>query len=156
LRADNDDGEGTIEIVKMLGVMVLTSFEVLREHDLFKPDSTVKNIGIIVLLILDFLESDAVDLDNKWACEVVRLCSEAGFDLKQMLRKQVDLSKKDLVSLEAQFELKHRDEDADGGYKFWAEKADWVPKDDEKEEEDGFVERMWYRWDWEMEVSYPG
>jgi hypothetical protein len=35
----NEDGEGVREIIEMIGLMVLTSFEMLNEHDLFKPDS---------------------------------------------------------------------------------------------------------------------
>ncbi|TVY84361.1 hypothetical protein LSUE1_G000887 [Lachnellula suecica] len=93
---DNEDGDCVVEIVEMLDLMVLTTFSALSEHDLFKSDSEILNIGIISLLLLEFIHGPGVDLDCGWGPEVVRLCDEAGIDLDKEVRKQVYLTRKDL------------------------------------------------------------
>lgn len=124
----NEDGLGVEEIIHMLGVMVLTSFSMLSEHSLFKPDSEVKNISIMSLLLLEFLQGPATDFDCVWGPEVVRLCDEAGFELDKDLRKQIKLTKENLQDM--------RD-------------IAWIPEDDSSEEGS---ERMCYPWDWKLEV----
>lgn len=142
----------------MLGVMVLTSYDVLSEHGLFKSDSDVKNIGIMSLILLEFLKDEASDLDPNWGCEVVRLCDEAGIELEKDVRKQVDVSKEHLKELRDFYMEKKevsefgRDDGCDGnGYLGFAKKKNWRSRDDIGE--DG---KMWYRWDWSVEVSLEG
>lgn len=96
---DTDDADSVHEIINMLGLMIFTCFSVLAEHDLFKPDSEVKNIEICCLILLEFLVKDCVDFEIEWACEIVRQCYEAGFDLDGFVRKQVNIKKKDLQGL---------------------------------------------------------
>jgi hypothetical protein len=136
----------------MIGVMVLTCFDVLYEHSLFKPDSEIKNLAIISLLLLEFIEGDAIDLDCKgWGVEIVRLCDEAGIDLMKELRKQVRVKEKTIDDYRAiHTEKKHSefgDEKTDGnGYIVFSKKKGW------KREDDILYDRMWYRWDWALEV----
>jgi hypothetical protein len=143
------------EIIEMLGLMLLTSYDMLSEHDLFKSNSEIKNIGIMSLLLLEFLES-ASDMGCGWGCEVVRLCDESGIELDKEVRKQVSVSKKSLKDMrEVYMEKKQAsdfgvDGDCDGnGYMAFANKANWEPEDDMG----GDSEKMWYRWDWALEVS---
>lgn len=147
------------EIANMMGTMVLTCYAVLAEHSLFKPDSEVKNISIISLLILEFIKGDGADLYCYWDCEVVRLCSDAGIDLEKGLRKQIRLTREFtewmLVSREDKKESSPwspADEYDGDGYMAAAKMQDWTPEDDF---DDSFScrTRMWYRWDWAMEVS---
>jgi hypothetical protein len=153
----NEDGDSVKSIAQLLGLIVLTSYSVLSEHSLFKPDSKVKNIGIMSLLLLEFIEGPGCDLDCGWGCEVVRQCDEAGIQLDKEIRKQVNFTKKNLKDMRAMHKEKKEASDFDlaleydqDGYKAFAEKMDWTPKDDM-----GDDEKMWYRWDWELEASFP-
>jgi hypothetical protein len=99
----NEDGEGVEEHAEMLGLMVLTCIDALKEHDLFTPNSEVKNIPIICLIALEFAVQSCQDLEITWACEVVRLCDDAGIKLDDHVRKQVNISKKDLKKLRGEY-----------------------------------------------------
>jgi hypothetical protein len=163
-REVNEDGPGVKTVVDMLGLMILTSYDVLSEHNLLKSDSELKNIEIMSLLILEFLSVWASDLECTWGCEVVRLCDEAGMQLDKHIRKQVSVSKKEIEDFRAEYTEKKEaseyaeDEESEGnGYKAFALKKDWAPENDLVPDnvEDGFglgPERLWYRWDWKLEV----
>jgi hypothetical protein len=145
----------------MLGLMTLTSYEILSEHNLFKSGSEVKNIEITSLLILEFLSAWASDLECTWGCEVVRLCDEAGIKLDEHHRKQVSVSKEEIGDFRAEYTEKREaseyaeDEECDGdGYTAFALKEDWTPEDDVVVDEDKDTERLWYRWDWSLEVRH--
>jgi hypothetical protein len=140
----NEDGDSIKAVAAMLGLMVLTSYSALSEHSLFKPDSEIKNVGIISLMLLEFAQGDACDLDIGWGCEIVRMCDEAGINLDKEARKQVSVSKKDLKGMKAAYKEKK------DGYKEAAEKKAWKPEDDVGGKWD---EKMWHRWDWKLEVS---
>jgi hypothetical protein len=149
----------------MIGIMVFTTYDMLSEHDLFKPDSEIKNIGIISLLILEFLQHEASDFDCNWGREVVRLCDNAGIDLKKLVRKQISLKKKDIESLrqdvkdnlqgwQAGYDENDHENDM---YKYYAEDETWTLKDDFDDYVGVYAtrpERMWYRYDWQLEVSF--
>jgi hypothetical protein len=90
----------------MLGLMIFTCFDILSEHGLFKPNDEIKNIEICVLIVLEFLVKDCVDYEIEWACEIVRKCDEAGFDLDGFVRKQVCFDKKDLRVLRKEYRSK--------------------------------------------------
>lgn len=141
---DNEDGDSVKEVASMLGLMVLTVYEALAEHSLFKPDSEVKNIGIMRLMMLEFAQEDGQDLDIGWGCEIVRLCDEAGIDLDKEVRKQVSVSKDDLKKMRAAYAEKKDD------YEKAAEIKAWKPKDDIGGR---WEDKQWFRWDWKHEVS---
>jgi hypothetical protein len=155
MMAVNEDGEGTKRIINMLGVMILTSFEMLSEHNLFKPDSEIKNIPIICLILLDFVEHEASDCELSWGCEIVRACDEAGIELDKHTRKQVSVDKAMLDELrdeymEKKLSSEHAvEEDGGNGYKTFARMKGWTPEDDIDDVDEG---RLWYRWDWGLEV----
>jgi hypothetical protein len=156
--AVNDDSDTIKAIVNMFGTMVFTSFEMLAEHGLFTPDSSIKNIAIISLLWLEFINQFGGDLDITWACEVVRLCDEAGIDLTESLRSQVKLDKAKIETWRQEYGKKKECQEANGGdgYKYWAEKKDWKPQDDWRVEVYSYGTwdiRKWYRWDWKAEVG---
>jgi hypothetical protein len=142
--ADNEDGDSVKDIAAMIGLMVLTCYSALSEHSLFKPDSEVKNLGIISLMLLEFAQGPGCDLDIGWGCEIVRMCDEAGINLDKEVRKQVSVSKKDLKGMRAAYK------DKKAGYKKAAEMKGWKPESDVGGKWD---EKMWYRWDWKLEVS---
>jgi hypothetical protein len=52
----NEDGDSVEAVAEMLGLMLLTSNAALPEHSLFKPELEVKNIDIISLLLLEFIQ----------------------------------------------------------------------------------------------------
>jgi hypothetical protein len=129
----------------MVGLMVLTAYSALSEHSLFTPDSEVKNIGIMSLMMLEFAQVDGCDLDIGWGCEIVRMCDEAGIDLDNVVRKQVSVSKKDLKGLRSAYKEKK------DGYKKAAEIKGWKPENDIGGK---YNEKQWFRWDWKLEVSF--
>jgi hypothetical protein len=153
--AENDDSDTIKAIMNIFGTMLFTSFEMLAEHNLFRPDSSIKNITIIPLLWLEFIDQVGEDLDITWACEVVRLCDETGIDLTESLRKQVKLDKSKIEAWREEYRKKKDCEEGDG-YKYWAEKKDWKPRDDWKVEVFDWGTwdvRKWCRWDWKVEVG---
>ncbi len=129
----------------MIGLMALTAFAALSEHSLLKSDSEVKNIGIITLMMLEFAQGSGQDLDIGWSCELVRMCDEAGIELDKIVRKQVSVSKKDLKGFRTAYKEKK------DGYKEAAETKGWKPENDVGGK---WGEKMWYRWDWKLEVSF--
>lgn len=148
----------------MIGVMVLTSLEMLAEHNLLKPNSDVKNLNIVCLILLDFLNGGGRDLDCEWDPEVVRLFDEAGIALENDVRKQLSVTKEQIRKLRASYIEKASDfddlDDFDQGgdhaagnvYEAFARKHDWTPEDDGANNVFGC--RLWYRWDWKAEVSF--
>ncbi|CZR64982.1 uncharacterized protein PAC_14882 [Phialocephala subalpina] len=151
---NNEDGDGVAEHADMIGTMILTCIDVLKEHDLFKVDSDIKNIPIICLILLQFAVKYCNDLGTKWGAEVVHLCDDAGIDLAKYVRKQVRISDVDVANLRGEVENKREEapalgelEDGDG-YEIYRNMKDWTPEDDVGE--DG---RMWYRWDWKLEYK---
>ncbi|XMA16277.1 hypothetical protein WAI453_009068 [Rhynchosporium graminicola] len=161
----NEDGDRVTEIAQIVGTMILTTFDVPKEHDLFKPDSEVVNIGIVSLLMLHLFKQKAMDFDCDWAPEVVRLCDEAGIKLDDIVRKQVALEKKDIKEWRDEYKKKQTESEHAGkndegdGYKHFNERKDWTPEDDLDESKC----KMWYRWDWKLEYaafvkggSHPG
>lgn len=141
---DNEDGDSVKEIAGMLGLMVLTAYSALLEHDLLKPDSEIKNLGIISLMMVEFAKIDGEDLDIGWTCEVVRMCDEAGINLDDFVRKQVSISKKDLKEYRAAYKRKK------AGYASAADIKKWKPENDIGGK---YEEKQWHRWDWKPEVS---
>jgi hypothetical protein len=148
----------------MLGLMVLTSYDVLAEHSLFKPDSEITNIGIVTLMLLEFLKHYCEDLESNWGCELVRKCDEAGIDLDKIVRKQVNVNKNNLDDLRAEYNAKKTEcplevaaAHGGDGYKAFAMKGDWTPADDISQvNPGGFAfqpEKYWLRWDWQLEVG---
>jgi hypothetical protein len=119
----------------MLGVIILTTFEMLSKHDLFKPDSEIKNIPIICLMLLDFVENKAGFCEYSWGCEVVRACDKAGIKLEDYVGKQVAVSKDMLDDLRGRYIEKkesseHATEEDNGkGYKTFAKIEGWTPED---------------------------
>jgi len=128
----------------MIGLMVLTAYDALAEHSLFKADSEVKNIEIMTLMLLEFARGEGQDLDIGWDCELVRICDEAGIDLDKAVRKQVSVSTDDLKELRARYEEKK------DGYHKAAEIKGWKPEDDIGGRYD---DKQWFRWDWKLEVG---
>ena len=147
-----------------MGVMVLTCYDVLAEHSLFGPESEVKDIGVITLILLEFLEGDAGDIPAAWGCELVRLCDEAGIELDKLVRKQISVTKESLEELRDYYkekktacDLEIADQYDRDGYKAFAMKSNWKPADDMmKGEKIGDFksepEKMWFRWEWAVDV----
>jgi hypothetical protein len=138
------------EIVNMFGTMLLTSFDMLSEHGLLAADSLIPNIGILSLLMIEFIQGTAGDLDIAWAHEVVRVLDKAGIELKP--RKEVRVSQEEIDELREQYKEKENEEIEEGKnvYQVYATEKSWKPDDDFEDEE-----RIWARWDWKKEVHSP-
>ena len=144
----NDDYDSMCEIMDMFGTMLLTSFDMLSEHGLLAADSLLPNIGIISLLMIEFIHGTARDFDIKWSHEVVRALDNAGIEIKP--RKEVRVSQDFLDELREHYKEKEIDEVEDGKniYKVHKSIRSWELDDDF---ENG--ERIWARWNWKKEVG---
>ncbi len=80
----NDDSDGIKEVLNMFGVMYITALEMLHESNLLptSPTTTLPdNIGIMALLLLDFLTTDCTDFRLPWLHEIVRAADQYGVTL---------------------------------------------------------------------------
>jgi len=155
---NNENGDGVKAVTEFLGVMIMTTFDMLKEHNLFvasTEETKIKNLQIMSLMLLEFLLDYGQDLDQEWGCEIVRYFDEAGIDLEKSLRKQVSVSKKQIEDYRSQWKEKKEasdlanDGDNGDGYTTFEKKKDWKPADDIND----YERKMFYRWDWEKEVS---
>ncbi|QSZ34341.1 hypothetical protein DSL72_005932 [Monilinia vaccinii-corymbosi] len=172
------------DIVDEFGLMILTSLEMLSEHNLLAPDSRVKNIPIILLLMLNFAkEWEPLGYHIRWPCEVVRLCDEAGIDLAQCIQHtngMITVKEERIQAWRKDYEKKRTSSDFaklepfnGNGYMYWARKKNWQPKHDGQKFKEFYQpddprnygreekERDWFRWDWKIEYpaftkEYPG
>src|ERR1700759_2224948 len=103
---DTDDSDTLKVITDMFGVMTLTVLAALSEYNLLTPDSDIKNIPIVCLILLEFLQGPAEDLEGGWGCEIGRNCDEHGIVLEDSVRKQVAVSKEDLEELRKRYDEK--------------------------------------------------
>ncbi|TGO13168.1 hypothetical protein BTUL_0075g00130 [Botrytis tulipae] len=171
-----DDSSRIEAIVNEFGTMLLTSLEILSEHNLLAPNSTVRNIPVILLLLFKFLkEWEELGYEIGWPCEVVRLCDKAGIDLVQAIQYtsgKIKIQEGKVHTWREEYQKKQTEclfaqsQPFNGnGYMYWASKQDWQPKQDALhlikefyqpddlanygQEEEG--RRKWFRWDWKME-----
>jgi hypothetical protein len=146
----SDDPDAIEQTINMFGTMLLTSFEMLSEHNLLGPypASPIPNIGIVSLLLIEFLKVGASDIQVCWAHEVVRALDKAGID--PPTRKQVRVSQKDIDGMREEYRDKEEDDSFGSGvnvYEHSKKVKYWTPEDD-----DGVSGRQWARWDWRKEV----
>jgi hypothetical protein len=147
----NDDYEAMCDIMDMFGTILLTSFNMLSEHSLMAADSPLPNIGIISLLMIEFVYDTACDFEIHWAHEVMRALDKAGIEIKP--RKEVHVSQAKIDELRAQYREKESEEVEDGKniYKVHSSIRGWEPEDDFEA-----GERLWAHWDWKKEVCSFG
>jgi hypothetical protein len=145
----NDNSEVIKQVMNMFGTMILTTFDVLSEHDLLATDSPILNIGIVSLLMIEFCYDSAGDYGIDWAHEVLRALDKAGVELK--LRKEVLVSQDKIDELREQYKKKESEEVEDGKniYQLNAKARSWVPDDDFEDDD-----KIWARWDWKKEVRF--
>jgi hypothetical protein len=143
----SDDPEALEDVFDMFGTMLLTSFDVLSEHGLLAADSPLPNIGIISLLMIEFVYDSASDFVLDWAHEVVRALDKAGVELK--LRKEVRVSQEKIDEFRELYKEKESDEIEDGKniYKVHGSVKGW-----EADYDCVRSGRIWARWDWKKEV----
>lgn len=145
----SDDSEGNAAIVAMFGTAILTTIDILIEHNLSSDSSSeVRNVGLVLSQLLRFA-SDMEDLcgrenDHGWKQVLVRLADKHGVEIKG--RKDID---------EVVQNIREEDEDEDEEQQEAREKAGrkktWKPQDDY----DDTGLRLWGRWDWKKEVYRP-
>lgn len=83
--------------------MLITAYEMLAEHNLIRDDSPIPNIGIVTLLLLDFLRDTCNDFDIEHTCEIVRAADKYGVKLEP--REEVQGATQDEIdSLRAEYE----------------------------------------------------
>lgn len=69
----NENSSGIQEVFNMLGVIFVTSLEMLHASSLIGTSSPLPdNLGLMALFFLDFIVNTAGDLQLNWAHEIVR------------------------------------------------------------------------------------
>lgn len=137
-----DDAETLTETVILFGVALLTTLDILKSHNLLKPDSPIVNIPFIVSLFLSFAatweENDQGQGETGWKFAAVKMLDKAGIEFVdgQVARG----TQKRLEAIREEMGDDHEEDDDPG--------ATWTPEDDQ--DEDGA--RQWNKWHWQTEV----
>lgn len=68
-----------------MGALILVTIEVLKKEDVFKPDSEIHNLGLVLFMFIRWgrEQSDyGVDEENwSWIYKIIDLAEEAGIKL---------------------------------------------------------------------------
>jgi len=89
---------GIGEAFQMFIPMLITSFDMLAEHKLIGSEPIrFENVGIVTLLLIDFLTNTAGDFDIDGMYEVVRAADKFGVKLEPV--EEVNITKKDLEEM---------------------------------------------------------
>ncbi|RDW58767.1 hypothetical protein BP6252_13243 [Coleophoma cylindrospora] len=147
-----DDGQGCEEIVNMTGTLLLTALDMLREHDLMKPESSIENIGLIAALYMEFalgtwgaMTGDEIG----WVLPVVKALDKAGIALpvgksiKHITNSFLDEIRANIENKESEAE---DSEASNMAAKPKKKSRAWKPVDDFIDDE-----RQWKKWDWKLE-----
>ncbi|KAF1811723.1 hypothetical protein P152DRAFT_474446 [Eremomyces bilateralis CBS 781.70] len=78
-----EDGECMAQTLALVGQALLTGLNVLERADLLKPDSKIKNIGLVVGLFLSLaaMHTDAMD-DEEWPSQAIAYCKSHNVEIK--------------------------------------------------------------------------
>ncbi|KAJ4172471.1 hypothetical protein NW754_002671 [Fusarium falciforme] len=80
-----DDGERTNKIIELIGYMVVAAVEALKKEGVFKPDSEIRNLGLVLAMFIQFGHGEieyGIDEENcSWAYKLLDMADEAGIDL---------------------------------------------------------------------------
>jgi hypothetical protein len=131
-----DDSHGVRETIKLIGVAVLSTLDVLDAQGLFTPDSEIKNLSLVLALSIEFAQSwpgDLGDVELSWAEEIVSRARKAGVVIQGPFGTEVKVK-------EMQDELGEETEDDE-------------EDDEEDEEEDEEDNINWKKLNWQDEVS---
>ena len=99
MKTVSNNSEAIEEIINIFRSLLLSVYEMLSEHSLLTPTSSIPNIGIITLLMLEFLSSIAGNFDIKWRSEITRVIDKAGVELEP--RKELSLTQEGLDEIRA-------------------------------------------------------
>ena len=148
----NDDSEGSAKLVAILGTALLTTIDILVVKDLFKKDSSIRNIGLVLSQWLRFTQGAGDDElctggENNWRYAVVRLADKNKFEItgtagiEDLIKecREGDLVEEDDNSTATNTAIKGR-RVADS----------WKPENDYNGEPEV---RVWKEWDWKIEVN---
>lgn len=73
------------EIVTMYGTALLSTIDILLEQDLFKKDSSIRNLGLILSLFIKFtgcIGDLCQDGEDDWKKDVFKIARRHGIELK--------------------------------------------------------------------------
>jgi hypothetical protein len=81
----------------MFKTMMITSLEMLSEHDLIAPPTPVPNASVLTLLMIYFLSNVATDFSIKGVGAIVKMADKVGLEIE--VREEVEVTKDDLEKL---------------------------------------------------------
>lgn len=86
-----DDCEGLLGTLKILGVAVFSTLKILEKHDLLRPDSPIKNIGLVLAYLRRNMEDwpgncgPEFDIEDelKWCDAAIVEAQQKGVEFKR-------------------------------------------------------------------------
>lgn len=80
-----DDGQRVSKIIELIGYMVVSAMEALKKEGVFKPDSEIRNLGLVLTMFIQFAHGEiqyGIDEENcSWAYKLLDMADEAEIDL---------------------------------------------------------------------------
>ena len=93
----NDNSDGIGEIFSMFKTMMITSLEMLSEHDLITSPTPIPNASVLTLLMIHFLTNVATDFSIRGVGAIVKAADKV--NLKIECRKEVKVTEDNLEKL---------------------------------------------------------
>ncbi|KAM0424340.1 hypothetical protein ACHAPT_010486 [Fusarium lateritium] len=92
-----DDGQRCNKVIELIGYMVVAAMEALKKEGVFKPDSEIRNLGLVVAMLIKWaaweLNYDMDEESCSWAYKLLDMADDAGIDLTGPPRFEADIKK---------------------------------------------------------------
>lgn len=144
----SDVPEANAHCLSLIGTALLTTLEVLIEHNLFTPPSSTNPIRNIGFVLAQFLKSDTAKLDSElcrgnetgWLIEVVKMADEHKVEIKGVFGIEERLRR--IRDAAATQKPKQNRKPAAEKKRAWTLGQDFNSQG----------KRLWRKWDWKREV----
>ncbi|KAF4448339.1 amine oxidase (flavin-containing) [Fusarium austroafricanum] len=77
-----DDYRRPVEMTQMVGYLILATIDALKKQDVFKPDSEIRNLGLVLFMLIrwgrEALDYEISEESCSWIYKVIDLAEEAG------------------------------------------------------------------------------
>lgn len=80
-----DDGERVQVTCEVVGALILATIEALKKQDVFKPDSEIRNLGLVLFIFIRWgreqLDYGVEEENWSWIYKIIDFAEEAGIKL---------------------------------------------------------------------------
>lgn len=92
-----DDGQRCGKVIELIGYMVIAAVEALKKEGVFKPDSEIRNLGLVLAMFIQWAYGELpYGFDEElcsWAYKLLDMADEAGIDLNGPARYEKAIKK---------------------------------------------------------------